>query len=83
MTRAAFDAPASGRARHRWHLLADAPSAGAWSCPDPAAFTGGREEKQRRAIEVRDAIADRIAAWLAALRASRYAAASNPRDEAA
>jgi arsenate reductase len=52
-----------------------------WSFPDPAAFTGTRQEKLRRVIEVRDAIADRIAAWLTALPRSGYGVDGNPRQE--
>jgi len=35
-----------------------------WTFPDPSTFTGGHDEKLARVIEVRDAIRERIEAWL-------------------
>ncbi len=38
-----------------------------WSFPDPSTFTGSHEEKLARIAELRDAIRERIAAWLETL----------------
>lgn len=35
-----------------------------WSFPDPASFTGTHDEKLARVVEVRDAIRDRVVAWV-------------------
>jgi arsenate reductase len=38
-----------------------------WSFPDPSTFTGGHEENLARVVAVRDAIRERIEAWVKTL----------------
>jgi arsenate reductase len=38
-----------------------------WSFPDPSTFTGSHDERLTRTVKVRDAIRDRIEAWLRTL----------------
>jgi len=48
-----------------------------WSFPDPSSFEGSFEERLARTIVVRDAIAERVAAWQRRLRDEQPAVSPN------